>query len=219
MLPLSVSLYDDAILKKLQLWADNSSLTVLGVEDTRRLFETEADVHNDESIKLPLLSLKRKSSFTIDHTAKAPMADNGALVMASDEKGTRLNAVPITLSYQLDVYTRHKQEAEEYIRNLIFNMIDFPRITVEIPYEGLKWLHDANMIIESTVTDNSSDSMRLNLGQFTKLSIEFTVPDAYLWDVRTRTNKRIDLFGSGLLIYNDLKDENPIVEKLDINNN
>lgn len=215
---LSVYLYDEAILKKLESWTDGTSVTVLGVDDTKRLFEVEADVRNDESIKLPLLSLKRTSSFDILHTAKTPMASYGATIKASAEKSTKLNGIPISISYQLDVYTRHYKEAEEYIRNLIFNIIDYPKIFVEIPYEGINYIHDSNLIIKSTVLDNSSDTMRLNFGQFTKLSIQFDVPDAYLWDVRTRKNKRIDLIDGGLLIYDDYKDENPDKEKLSLEN-
>lgn len=237
---MSVYLYDEAILKKLESWTDGTSVTVLGVEDTRRLFEVESDTHNDEPIKLPLLSLKRKSSFDILHTAKTPMASYGVTISASNEKSTKLNGVPISLSYQLDVYTRHAREAEEYVRNLLFNIIDYPKIFIEIPYEGVNYIHNSNMLLTGTVLDNSSDTMRLNFGQFTKLSIEFNVPDAYLWDVRTRKNKIIDLsgvivespthtqvtpsgetlpvmdiVGSGLLIYDDFNDKFPTVEKLD----
>lgn len=216
---MSVYLYDDAILKKLESWTNGTSLTVLGVEDTRRLLEVESDIHNDGVIKLPLISLKRQNSFTIDRTSKSPMADNGATIKSTYEKSTKLNAIPITISYQLDVYTRHHKEADEYIRNLIFNIIDFPKLNIEIPYEGLDYMHESNMIIDSTVYDNSSDTMRLNLGQFTKMSISFTIPDAYLWDVRTKTNKHIDLISGGLLIYDDIQDKSPKIEKLDLNNN
>lgn len=219
-------LYDDAILKKLESWTDGTSMTVLGVEDTRRLFEVESDIHNDEPIKLPLLSLKRKSSFDILNTSKTPMASYGITLSANEQRSTKLNGIPISLSYQLDVYTRHAKEAEEYVRNLLFNIIDYPRIRVEIPYQGINYIHDSNMTITDTVSDNSSDTMRLNFGQFTKLSIEFNVPDAYLWDVRTRTNKHIDMSyavsdtsrAGGLLIYDNYEDKNPTWEKLDLEN-
>ena len=213
---MSVYLYDDAILKKLESWADGTSMTVLGVEDTRRLFEIESDVRNDEPIKLPILSLKRQSSFDILNISKTPMANYGITLSATEQNSTKLNGIPISIRYQLDVYTRHYKEADEYIRNLLFNIIDYPKIRIEIPYEGVNYIHDSNMVLSDTVTDNSSDTMRLNFGQFTKLSIEFNVPDAYLWDVRTRKNKKI--VDGGLLIYNDCTDDNPVKEKLGLEN-
>ena len=48
---MSTYFYDDAIVKKLQLWTRNTEVTITGPDETRRLFEVIADKTNDSPIK------------------------------------------------------------------------------------------------------------------------------------------------------------------------
>ena len=54
---MSVGLYDNAFLAKLQAWTKDTAVTVLSPSDSRRLFETISDTTNDGPIKLPIISL------------------------------------------------------------------------------------------------------------------------------------------------------------------
>jgi len=105
----------------------------------------------------------------------------------------QLNAIPISIDYRLDVYTRYLAEADEYIRNIIFNMVNYPKLTVIIPYRDANYTHNSNVRINPDVQDNSNIPERLIAGQFTVLSLSLFIDDAYLWDVRVRDNYSIDV--------------------------
>ena len=70
--------------------------------------------------------------------------------------------------------------------------------------------HVANILPGQTISDTSAGtSERLVPGQFTRLSYQFTVDDAYLWDIRIKDNKHID---TGELLIIDKATNEVIVE-------
>lgn len=185
---MSTKLYDDALLQKIQKWTQNTSITVLGPDETRRLFEVIADRNNDKPIQLPLLSLTRTKGYSILDfgIGKQPMSFDGLTLDANYDQASQLNSIPISISYQLDIYTRYYSEADEYTRNLVFNFINFPTLTITIPYNNQNYKHVANISLNSEVQDNSDIPERLISGQFSRMTINFSIDDARLWDVRYR---------------------------------
>ena len=188
---MSTCFYDDALKKKLQLWTKGTKITVLDDTEARNLFEMEADKSNDRALQLPLVCVRRIPGFSVLSKGKKPLSFDGLTLSATLERSTRFNAIPISLNYQIDIYCRYYREAEEYARNFIFNIVNFPKLTVEIPYENANVEHVANIRIVSDVDDVSSARGRLNLGQFTCLSVRVEIDDAYLFDVRTKDNYSI----------------------------
>lgn len=106
-------------------------------------------------------------------------------------KVSQLNAIPITLSYQLDIYTRYYEEAEEYVRNFIFNLVNFPKVTITIPYNESNICHNSHIDLYGDVQDNSDIPERLIAGQFTRKTIAFSV-DGYLFDYRIKDAVKIE---------------------------
>ena len=189
---MGVRLYDEALLAKLQGWTRNTKLNITGVNDTRRVFQVIGDKTSDEPIKLPLITLSRPAGYEILNTNKKMLTFDGALIGVSEKYGKQLNAVPIQINYQLDVYAKYLAEADEYARNLVFNIINYPKVTVTLPYNDSKFEHDSNIRLLSEVPDNSDVPERLIPGQFTRLSLSITIDDAYLFDIRVRANISID---------------------------
>lgn len=189
---MGVRLYDEALLAKLQGWTRNTKLNITGVNDTRRVFQVIGDKTGDEPIKLPLITLSRPAGYEILNTNKKMLTFDGALIGVSEKYGKQLNAVPIQINYQLDVYAKYLAEADEYARNLVFNIINYPKVTVTLPYNDSKFEHDSNIRLLSEVQDNSDVPERLIPGQFTRLSLSITIDDAYLFDIRVRDNISID---------------------------
>ena len=189
---MGVRLYDEALLAKLQGWTRNTKLNITGVNDTRRVFQVIGDKTGDEPIKLPLITLSRPAGYEILNTNKKMLTFDGALIGVSEKYGKQLNAVPIQINYQLDVYAKYLAEADEYARNLVFNIINYPKVTVTLPYNDSKVEHDSNIRLLSEVQDNSDVPERLIPGQFTRLSLSMTIDDAYLFDIRVRDNISID---------------------------
>lgn len=190
---MSVGLYDAAFLNKLLAWTKDTHISVLGPSDSRRLFEMVADNNNDSPIQLPLIALSRPSGFSLLHATKQPLSFDGATLSATHERASQMNLIPISIPYQLDVYTRYQNEADEYIRNLVFNIINYPKLEILIPYNNENRIHDSNIRIVGDVDDNSDIPEHLISGQFTRYSLRIEVDDAYLFDIRYRDVYRLDI--------------------------
>ena len=183
--------YDTALVDKFRKWTNNTTINVIGPEETRRLFEISADKSNDGPIKLPLICVRRVGGYSILSKNKKPLTYDGIMLKSNIEKSISLNAIPIDIRYSVDIYTRYFKEADEYMRNIIFNIINFPMLSVEIPYEGIDIEHDSSIRIVSEVEDSSNIGERLSVGQFTRLSLGISIDDAYLFDARVRDNYTI----------------------------
>jgi hypothetical protein len=183
---MSVVLYDEAFIEKLRNWTLDTGIHVYGPSSTRDLIQTLSDESNDSSIELPVIALRRRGGFTIKNPSKRPMTFDGATLNANHEIASQLNAIPITIGYQIDIYTRYLNEAYEYARNIVFNIINYPRLTINIPYNNENYKHDSNITLQSNIEDTSDIPERLVEGQFTRLSLKIDIDDAYLFDVRYR---------------------------------
>lgn len=203
---MSAALYDEALLNKIKGWVNDPKMTIMGTNETRRLFESIADMTNDRPIELPLIALTRKSTMEILNTNKQPYTHNGLKVDYSMNgnyfetpkseldrpRVTQLNYVPIRLQYQLDIYTRYYEEAEEYVRNFIFNLINFPELQVIIPYNNANKKQSAFIDLASEVEDNSDVPERLIAGQFTRKTLSLSI-DGRLYNYRTKDAAQIDI--------------------------
>lgn len=188
---MAVRFYDEALLKKFQKWTADTQVQLTGINETRRLFEVVADKTNDKPIQLPLIALSRNGGYTIQEKYKQPRSYNGSALVVTTDSGAKLNAIPIGISYQIDIYARHLAEADEYARNIVFNIINYPKLNIEIPYEDSGLTHDANIRLVTDVEDNSDIPERLISGQFTRFTIGIDIDDAYLFDVRVKDNLSI----------------------------
>ena len=185
---MSVYLYDEAFVKKLQNWTKDTQIQIYSPDDTRRLFEVMADNSNDGPIKLPILCLRRKSGLNVANTNKQPITFSGMVIENNIEKSVILNAIPIEVSYQLDIYTRYFKEADEFLRNLTFNIINYPKLAINIPYNGVNFEHNGFIRMSNDIEDNSNVPERLINGQFTRLTININIDDAYLWNTKVKDN-------------------------------
>ena len=189
---MAISYYDNALCNKLKNWVGDSKIKITGPEETRRLFQYRADTSNDGPIQLPLITLRRGNDIQILSVNKKPLVFDGLTLNANKNQSDQLNGIPIHLSYQIDIFTRYFEEADEYTRNFIFNLIKFPKLEIAIPYNNSNIKHNANIKLEGTVTNNSDIQERLIAGQFTRFTIPIYIDDAYLWDYKIRPNYSIE---------------------------
>ena len=190
---MSASLYDIALLNKLKKWVKDETMTITGPDDTRRLFAYKADKANDEPISLPLIALRREPTIQILETNKKPLSYDGWRKINNGEKGAQLNAIPMNIMYQIDIYTRYRSEAEEYVRDFVFNIINYPKLAIEIPYNNSKMLHNGNIRLDPNITDNSDIPERMIAGQFTRYTLSIYIDDAYLFDYKIKDNWKVDI--------------------------
>lgn len=167
-------------------------MVVLSPEDSTRLFQMRADQGSDAKITLPLIAISRDSEIEITSTAKKALTYDGGHLDANEKISKLLNAIPIKLTYQLDIYTKYFAEADEYARNFIFNFINYPKLSIEIPYNNAKVLHDSTVLVESTVSDSSDIPERLIAGQFSRMTIRLVIDDAWLFSVPFMDNWKVE---------------------------
>lgn len=197
---MAIRYYDSAMVEKIKAWVKDPNMTVISPSDSTRFFQMRADQMDDKPLKLPMIVLSRDSDIEIISTAKRALTyDAGHITNDQDDRNKStpsvskvLNAIPIKLTYQLDIYTKYFAEADEYMRNFVFNFINYPRVSIEIPYNDAKVLHNSTVLVESTVSDSSDIPERLIAGQFTRMTIRLTIDDAYLFSVPFMDNWMVE---------------------------
>jgi hypothetical protein len=193
---MAISYYDDAIVEKLKKWIpDTNRMRVLGPDDTKKLFETKADDSNDSPVKFPFITLSRNRDLEILSTIKQLKSFDGLKIMDSEkknfvipEKTALFNAIPVKTTYQINIYTKFKYEADEYVRNFLFKLINNPQIVVSIPYNDMDLRHTANLRVLDTVSDTSDISQRIFPGQFYRWTIQLELQDGFLFNIPYKTN-------------------------------
>ena len=189
---MGIRYYDEAITNKIKSWVKDQNMSILKPEETKRLFMQKLDENNDKPIKLPLIAISRESDIEILSTNKKPLTFDGATADRNIEKTQMLNAIPIHVKYQLDIYTRYFEEADEYVRNFVFQFINNPKLKIEIPYNDSNIEHISNVRMASTVEDNSDIAQRLLPDQFTRFTFKLYIDDAYLFSVPIKENVRVN---------------------------
>lgn len=131
--------------------------------------------------------------------------------IAKVENVASLNAIPISIPYNIDVYTRYQKENDLYMRNLIFNIINYPTMQIAFRYNGIDIEQNANMILENNIS-NDAPAIKLFSDQIVKQSLSILIDDAYLWDIRVRGTVALNAGGITLAIKD--KDNDFIIEQI-----
>lgn len=207
---MAIRYYDEAVAKKINSWLPkdkNRSIQILKPDETKKLFTIEADERDDKPLQLPLIALSRDTSIELKQRTMCPVSFDG-LMLESDGKHTlQLNGIPIYLTYQMDIYTRHYDEGDELLREFVFKLVNNPQIVIELPYNGQNFKHVATILMQNTIQDNSDIGERLFSGQFTRWTIKFDIVGAYLFSIPYVDNVSI---GD---IKTEVKDKNQIIEE------
>lgn len=199
---MSVNLYDAALLRKIQFWVKDPNMTILGVNESTDLLKYRLDANNDQPLKLPIISLSREPNIKIVSINKKPQTYDGLKIESANEKTNQLNSIPISIRYQLDIYTRYDNEAQEYMRNFIFNFINYPKVDLEVPYNNSKLIMNAYIQLDNEYADNSDIPERLIRDQFHRQTLSFTL-NGSLYDYRAYDNWKIDCCNMVLLLRDE----------------
>ena len=196
---MAISYYDDAVTDKIKGWlADNSNLRVLNPDETNRVIELQAEDSEDSPLKLPMLTISRNKELEISNTIKQNKSFDGLVIKneTTEAATVHLNVIPVKTLYQLDIYTKRQIEADEYVRQFLFKLINNPQIIVEIPYNSYIIKHTANLRVLNSVSDTSDIPTRLFSGQFYRWTIQLELQDGFLFSIPYKKNWRFA--GAGL---------------------
>ena len=177
---MAISYYDDAVTAKIKGWvADNSNLRVLNPDETKRVIELHAEDSNDAPLKLPLLTISRNKELEIANAIKQSKSFDGLVIDTDDINAAtvHMNVIPVKTLYQLDIYTKRQLEADEYVRQFLFKLINNPQIIVEIPYNNYIINHTANLRVLNSVSDTSDIPSHIFPGQFYRWTIQLELQD------------------------------------------
>ena len=192
---MAIRYYDEALANKINSWlpkSKNRKIQVLKPDEVKRLFTIEADERDDKPIQLPLIAISRETQIDVMHPTKRTMSFDG-LMLKSDGKHTlQLDAVPIALTYQIDIYTRHFDEGDELLRELIFKIINNPQLSITLPYNNQNLIQVCAMKMQGQVEDTSSISERIFSGQFTRWTLRVDIDGAYLYSIPYVDNVHVE---------------------------
>ena len=138
---MSVLLYDEAVVRKLSKITKNKNLKVLSPDETSELYQILSDESKDANIDLPIIALSRNPSLDLQYAHKKMMSYDGMMLDATYDKTLQIDAIPMSLEYQLDIYTRYADEGDNYVREFVFGLINYPKVVVELPYNDIKYKH------------------------------------------------------------------------------
>ena len=189
---MGVRFYDEALVNKIAHWVKDPNLRILKPEETSRFFEMSADRMRDNTLTLPTISISRVRDVEIIVSQKQPKTFDGFSLEKNEKISIPMNAIPIQIGYQIDIYTKGIAEADEYIRNFVFNFINYPKLIVEFPYNDLKFKHESNISLESTITDNSDIKEHLFADQFVRFTLKIAINDAYLFSLPVNPSASIE---------------------------
>lgn len=178
---MSFTLYDRAVTEKIKKWILDSNMVVLSPDETRRLFTWKATTDGDKPLTLPLISINRNRDVSIKTTSKQMLSHRGKIFNSEKGVSDHLNAIPMTLSYVINIYTRYLEEADEYVRNFVFQLINYPKIEIQIPYNNSQLTYTSYLTLQPEISDNSDIPERLITGQFSRMTLAITLNDAYLF--------------------------------------
>ena len=183
---MAINYYDEAITQKIKGWlADSSKLRVLSPDESTRLIQLNAEDTNDKPLKLPLIAISRNKDIEIESAIKQNKSFDGLIIDQDDITTTtvHLNVIPVKTTYQLDIYAKKRIEADEYVRQYLFKLINNPQIIIEIPCNGYIIRHTANLRVLNTVSDTSDISTHIFPGQFYKWTIQLELQDGFLFSI------------------------------------
>lgn len=166
---MAVRYYDDILIAKIKRWLpDNSNIRVLKPDESKRLFEVQADDRKDMALSLPMIALSRDNDIELLSNIKQLKSFSGLALKRTSDQTIQMNVIPIKLMYQLDIYTKEQDVGDEYMRNFLFKLINNPSIKIDIPYNNTHFEHIANIRVQPNVSDTSAITERIFSGQFTR---------------------------------------------------
>ena len=191
---MAINYYDEAVTQKIKNWlADSSKLRVLSPDESNRLIQLAADDSNDKPLKLPLIAISRNKDIELESAIKQNKSFDGFIIGKNNDSyaTVHMNVIPIKTTYQLDIYTKKRIEADEYVRQYLFKLINNPQIIIEIPYNNYIVRHTANLRVLNTISDTSDIPTHVFPGQFYKWTIQLELQDGFLFSIPQKQGWRI----------------------------
>ena len=190
-----VYLYDTAIIEDMRSILDDERIYICPSD---RVFSVIARL-NEDDVKMPMISVARTGISLLDSQHTMRFTGGISNISENEESISRIQVIPIQINYQFDVWTKHREENDNIIRELIFYYMTHPTLEVKVPY-GTNLKHTFNIFYDKTIEDNSDISDQVNHGEYFRQTLSVYTPDAYLWK---STTEKPYIFGGADLYVKD----------------
>lgn len=209
----SVYAYDKAIVEdfRARFKSKNGKKMVndtVQIGSTDQMFRILGNI-NDDEVVMPFISLQR-SNWQLNLDRQGFQTFRGDRVfkrLGPDNKLTQVRAqvIPITINYQLSVWTKDRITNDALVREILWYYHLRPSLLCYIAH-GLNIAHKFNIYFNSEIEDNSDLTNQINRGVFVRQDLSFYTDDAYLWRANWEDFVKIedDLYFS----YSDMSDQN-----------
>jgi hypothetical protein len=151
---------------------------------------------NDGRVLLPFISVWRLPEFTINRqTYNDSRVRQGSTLRLGTEANSPLRAargVPVTLTYQLDVYSNKRTTCDGIASELILHLLEHPYINVNIDGLDRNFVQQFEIIVSDSVNDNTSVSEFEDTGRIYRLTLEITLNDAVIYRIDRHDNKQVE---------------------------
>lgn len=217
----SVYAYDIAVVNDLRARFSKPPIKDSQINDTVVMADADQVFNiigqmNDDQIVMPFVSLQRLSwQLNLDRQMAQTFIGDKVVIQnpenPSEKIEIRAQVIPITINYQLDVWTRDRITNDALVRELLFYYHLRPTLLVKVLH-GLNMVHTFNITFNSEIEDNSDIHNVNNRGNIVRSTLTFYTEDAYLWKANHQPIVGIDLntsFNYGLQeeyreIYRDM---------------
>lgn len=181
---MSVYLYDEALTTRIRTVINDNTVSVIPFE---KVFTKQADAQDNPP--MPIVSIYRHGySLTNNGTRNIVGYREGRvndipIITNNVESKLRVNQqyIPITIRYQIDVWTRTRQQNDEYVRELIWFFMLYPENVITLTYGDYEQKIKFNTFLEDDVTDNSEINEFENRGQYYRSTFNVYVDEAQLF--------------------------------------
>lgn len=178
-----VWLYDNSVCEDLQscFVMPDGAEPVVRVIDPEHIVGLAAQIQNDE-ISLPLITVERKD-YTIDNNRTNFSRRHFGVATVIDNKTNYIyyeRAIPIELSYTLNVLTSNQIDLDEIVKELIFKYNDMYFLTIKPPYESKNKYRFGVRVDVSAIEKRSGASEYIESGQLYQTSIPLICDGAVL---------------------------------------
>jgi hypothetical protein len=156
-------------------------------------FKTNAGQH-DGRVLMPFISCWRLPEFSINRTTyndvRVRKGSGIRLGEAANSPSRNIKGVPVTLTYQIDIYSNKRVTCDGIAAELLLLMLESPYIDVVIPEINLT--QQFELVISDNVNDNTSISEFEDTGRIYRLTIEAILNDAIIYRINKYDSKLVE---------------------------
>ena len=170
----SLKIYDKGMLNKFRSVFDNCIIA-----ESDGAFSTAEEQLGE--VKLPLISIYR-DDFNI-HPARFNLSQRrrGSSIVSKAEDNSEyktIQDIPMELSYQIDIWTRRKEDIDKLVPEVIFWLVENPNIEVNI--DGIDHPIEFSLTLEEDIMDNTDLMSFEDKGRIFRMTIPVRIHEARL---------------------------------------